>query len=558
MKIYDTLSAGKREFVPLGSPVKMYVCGLTPKNNPHLGHAKSFVTTDMMRRYLEHLGHQVLYVQNFTDVEDKIIARAALEGLTPEQVAQKYTDAFFRAMDSLNCRRADRYPKVTTSMPAIIRMVQGLIEKGHAYEVEGNVFFRVASFPAYGQLSKRREADNQAGAGLRARDKVADATGAAVAQDAPDEDALDSGEPSVGKEDPRDFGLWKRAKPGEPQWSSPWGPGRPGWHIECSTMVLEELGERIDIHGGGQDLIFPHHENEIAQSEAFTGQHPFANYWVHIGALMTTAPRESAGLDGFVSASESGAGDGERPAPRSEKMSHSLGNFTAVEYLLNRYEPDAVRLYLLSQHYRSPVDYTEEALATVAEGWERLRTAYANLDLLRNWAPVRTLAPQEPIDMELGKAGRRLRDGLAASREDFQAGMDDDFNAPQAIAALYNLARDINGLKNALRDPAGVNPSVVALINQAHEEFTRMADVLGFRPPRLFGLGALSDASEADLAFAAQVQGLIAQRAERKEAKDYAASDALRAELDALGVIVEDHPQGTIWRVKRAGPRAES
>jgi cysteinyl-tRNA synthetase len=613
MKIYDTLTAQKRDFVPLGSPVKVYVCGLTPKNFPHLGHAKTAVATDMMRRYLEYLGYDVLYAQNFTDVEDKIIAKARAEGLTPEQVAEKYTEAYFRAMDALNCRRADRTPKVTLAMPAIIAMVEGLIARGHAYAVEGNVYFRVASFPEYGRLSKRHEADNLVGAGLSARDRAVDATGAPMAPAAGEEpqggaqvagseaDAVDTGEPTAGKQDPRDFALWKRAKPGEPFWESPWGRGRPGWHIECSAMIAEELGEQIDIHGGGQDLIFPHHENEIAQSESFTGRHPFANYWVHIGALMTTAPRDSAGADGFRSVPETGGAsvhgggqDGSAGlAPKSEKMSHSLGNFTAVEYLLQRYEPEAIRLYLLSQHYRTPVNYTEEALATAAEGWERLRAAYTSLELLLNWEPVRATAPREPVEVELNKAGRRLQQGIAASKRAFEAGMDDDFNAPQAIAALYNLARDINSLKDSLRDPAAVNPSVVALIHAARDTFTTMAGVLGLRPPRIYGLGAgapgtggqldedpqrapragasevpaLSapwavpttrheeEGGQADPAFVAQVQELIAQRRQARADRDFAGADAIRERLDALGVVVEDHPQGTIWRLKRVEPQ---
>ncbi len=558
MKIHDTLTAQKLEFQPLGSPVKIYVCGLTPKNNPHLGHAKSFVTTDMMRRYLEHLGYDVFYVQNFTDVEDKIIARAAIEGITPEEVAQKYTEAYFRAMDALNCRRADRYPKVTTAMPHIIKMVEGLIEKQHAYEVDGNVYFRVATFPMYGQLSKRNEEDNMVGAGLTARDRAVDASGAPMmvaAQEETVEASLDTGEPTVGKRDPRDFALWKRAKPGEPNWDSPWGPGRPGWHIECSTMILDELGPQIDIHGGGQDLIFPHHENEIAQSESYTGLHPFAKYWVHIGALMTTAPRDSAGDDGF-GAGASDTGHAENTAPKSEKMSHSLNNFTAVEYILQRYEPEALRLYLLSQHYRSPVNYSEEALATAAEGWERLRAAYTNLELLLSWAPVRALAPQPPVDMEMTRAGRRLLQGIAETQSAFRAGMDDDFNAPQAIAALYDLARHINSFKDSLRDPQTINPSVVYLINAARDAFTGMAGVLGFRPPRVYGLAQEGqDISEAEQALAAKVKDLTEKRQALRAARDFAGADSIREQLDALGVVVEDHPQGTIWRMKRTGLR---
>ncbi len=303
IRISNTLTGRKEEFVPLGDTVRMYVCGMTPKFHPHVGHARLFVAADMIRRVLEWRGYRVQHVQNFTDIDDKIIARAQQEGTTAEAVAKSYTDSYFDAMDRLGVQRADVYPSVTAFMPKIIEFVQDLVEAGYAYPVDGDVYFDVSRFPEYGKLSGRTGEGELIGV----RKEV---------------------EP--GKRDPRDFALWKSAKPGEPFWQSPWGPGRPGWHIECSTMVRETLGDQIDIHAGGQDLIFPHHENEIAQSEALTHKAPFARYWPHVGLVMTG----------------------------SEKMSHSLLNFTTVQDVLQRYDPAALRLALLQVHYRSPMTFS--------------------------------------------------------------------------------------------------------------------------------------------------------------------------------------------------------
>ncbi|MDB5076925.1 MAG: cysteine--tRNA ligase [Chloroflexi bacterium] len=522
MRIFDTRSAQKLEFEPEHDPVLMYMCGLTPKNEPHIGHAKLFVTSDLIRRYLEYRGYSVRYIQNVTDIDDKIIARAIQEGITPAEVAAKYSASYFASVDALYCKPADKYPKVTDSLPGIIEMIQGLVTKGYAYVVGGNVYYRVSRFPDYGKLSKRDTAvDNTTGRGLQARGKEAIPV------------AIDGGGSEEGeraKEDPRDFALWKAAKPGEPQWESPWGPGRPGWHIECSAMVRAELGEQIDIHGGGSDLIFPHHENEIAQSEAYTGKEPFAKYWTHIGALMVYVTTD----------------DGERI---QQKMSHSLGNFVAIKDILARYEPSVLRLYLLSQHYRSPVVYTEESLSEVEVGWERLSTAVRNLDLLLSWAPVRAVHADDPVEMEMRKETRQLLTQIDSSLEAFHAGMDDDFNTAQGIAALYDLAAQINRYKDFLRDPKLVNPTAKGALVRAQEALSTIMGVLGLV---VAPEGPAAETPE----FTAQVEGLIARRLALRAARDFAGADAVRDELKAMGVIVEDHPQGARWRRDRRAERA--
>ena len=521
MRVYDTLTAQKLPFEPEHDPVRMYVCGLTPKNEPHIGHAKLFVTADLIRRYLEYRGYAVRYVQNVTDIDDKIINKAREEGISPREVAQKYSDSYFASVAALGCRPADVYPTVTGSMPGIITMIEGLVEKGYAYQVGGDIYYRVNRFPHYGQLSKRNTAvDNAAGLGLAARGK----------ESVPPIELIDTGgseEGERGKEDPRDFALWKSAKPGEPQWDSPWGPGRPGWHIECSTMSRLELGDRIDIHGGATDLIFPHHENEIAQSEAFTGKAPFVKYWTHIGTLNVMVPDEQG-------------------VPRQEKMSHSLGNFTTIKSILQRYDPAVLRIFLLSQHYRTPVIYTPDSLSEVEAGWDRIRTAVRNLRLLLNWEPVRAVHADEPVELEMRKETRKLLNQVERSLDDFHAGMDDDFNTAQGIAALYELTAQINAYKDFLRDPKLVNPTVKGALLAAEEDLGRIMDVLGLVVP--------PEGPEAeDPEFTEWVENRIAGRRELRAARDYAGADAMRDELKNAGVIVEDHPQGTTWRRERRG-----
>ena len=366
MKLYNTLSGTVEEFTPAdGNLVKMYVCGVTPYSSTHVGHALSYVVFDTLRRYLEHNGYEVRHVQNFTDVDDKIIQRARERGISEDELVSEYIDDYFHAMDSLNIKRAAEYPRATREIPRIIDAIGGLIDRGHAYSTAGDVYFRVTSKDDYGKLSHRSLDSMIAGARIQVDEN---------------------------KEHPMDFVLWKGAKEGEPSWPSPWGPGRPGWHIECTAMSLEYLGEQLDIHGGGQDLVFPHHENEIAQSECYTGAKPFSRYWMHNGLLQLG----------------------------SDKMSKSLGNLVSVVDALERFHPDTMRLYFLSSHYRSPLAYSEEGAAAIERSLERIRHA---------------LTPGTG-------SGPQVEGETHADR--FMAAMDDDLNTPQAIAALFDLARDIN------------------------------------------------------------------------------------------------------------------
>ena len=329
MKLYNTLTGQVEEFVPVdANEVKMYVCGVTPYSSTHVGHALSYVVFDTLRRYLEYQGYSVRHVQNFTDVDDKIIQRAQESGVSEDELVDEFIGDYFNTMDALNIQRATEYPRATREIPRILDAIAGLIDRGHAYPAAGDVYFRVTSKDDYGKLSHRTLDSMIAGARIQVDEN---------------------------KEHPMDFVLWKGAKPGEPSWDSPWGPGRPGWHIECTAMSLEYLGEQLDIHGGGQDLVFPHHENEIAQSECYTGSKPFARYWMHNGLLQLG----------------------------SDKMSKSLGNLVSVVEALERYSPDAMRLYFLSSHYRSPLAYSNEGAAAIERSLDRIRHALAPEQRLR-------------------------------------------------------------------------------------------------------------------------------------------------------------------------------
>ncbi len=453
MKIYNTLSGQEEEFVPQGDVVKMYVCGVTPYAECHLGHAMSYIVFDMVRRYLEYRGYKVKHVQNFTDIDDKIINRSAQAGIPAGELAEKFIAAYFADMDRLNVQRAHVYPRATQEIPKIIEVVQGLVSKGKAYESKGDVYFRVKSDPDYGKLIRQGIDELQSGARV---------------------------EVGVDKEHPLDFALWKAAKPGEPSWDSPWGQGRPGWHIECSAMSMRHLGDTIDIHGGGQDLIFPHHENEIAQSEGFTGAVPFVKYWMH---------------NGFVQLG-------------GEKMSKSLGIFVTLKQALSRYSPEAIRLFILSSHYRSPLNFSEEGVAAAERGVERLRQA--------------ALA-----DPARGEGGAPAGIDAAAVRRLFVEAMDRDFNSPQALAALFDLVRDIN---RALDQGADVVP--------AQQVLRELCGVLGFS----------FQAAQIDLAAKPFIDLLVSLRTQLRQEKQWQLADRVRTSLKELGVILEDTPQGTVWK----------
>ncbi len=400
MKIFNSLSGKKEEFLPIGDTVTMYVCGVTVYDDCHIGHAMSYIIFDAIRRYLSYKGYSTKYVQNFTDIDDKIINRAQQLNISASELAEKYISEYFKDMDALNIHRADIYPEATEEIPSIIEVIKGLIDKGYAYESKGSVYFRVKRFPEYGKLSHQNI----------------------------DEMASKAAPEAEEKDSPLDFALWKTSKPGEPSWPSPWGDGRPGWHIECSVMALKYLGENIDIHGGGQDLIFPHHENEITQSESFTGKTPFVKYWMHNGLLQLSG----------------------------DKMSKSTGNLITVKEFLNIADADTIRLFILSSHYRSPLTYAADSISSAKAGMERLRQATKKSSTSTNG--------KSPIDIEKYK----LR---------FTESMDDDFNTAQALSVLFDLSRDINREQDKGFD-----------VSEAQNILTGLGGVLGFtfqEPERL-------------------------------------------------------------------------
>ncbi len=456
LRLTSTLSGEKTEFTPHNSPdVLMYVCGVTPYSDSHVGHGMSYVIFDVVRRYLAHRGYNVRVVQNFTDVDDKIIARSQETGETAGDLAGRYMDLFKEDMELLNVLPADEYPLATAEVPSMLEMIEGLIDKGYAYASDGDVYFRVGKFETYGKLSHRTLDGMMAGARIA---------------------------PNELKESPLDFTLWKGAKEGEPSWDSPWGPGRPGWHIECSAMSLSYLGEKIDIHGGGADLIFPHHENEIAQTEAFTGTEPFAQYWLHNGLLQM----------------------GE------EKMSKSLGNLVSIRDVVEQHGADAFRLFVLTSHYRMPLTWTDEGVAASARAAERLSRAA--------WAV----------------GGEGDAPDVGAFKERFYEAMDDDLNTPQALAALFDMAREIN---RAAGDGGDVSDATGLL--------RELAGVLGL------GLEQAGSVGTGDVA--PFVQLLIETRAALRKEKQFALADNLRDRLTELGVVLEDTPRGTEWRIERHG-----
>jgi len=468
MKVYNTLSGQKEEFLPPGSEVKMYVCGVTPYSDCHIGHAMSYIIFDVIKRYLQFRGYKVKYVQNITDIDDKIIDRASQLGVSTHELAEKFTTSYFEDMDALNIGRADIYPKATEEIAKIIEIVQGLVEKGYAYPAQGSVYFRVRNVADYGKLSHRSLESMMAGARIEAGEE---------------------------KEHPTDFVLWKAAKPGEPSWESPWGRGRPGWHIECSAMSLKYLGHTLDIHGGGQDLVFPHHENEIAQSESFTGTKPFVKYWLH---------------NGLVQLGE-------------EKMSKSLGNLITIKEALEKYSADAIRIFVLSSHYRSPLTYSEEVLEAAEKGAERLRQA------------VQSEARGE----------KNERVDIESYRQRFIEAMDDDFNTAQALAILFDLARDINRTSEE-----GYSAE------QAKQALSELAqEVLGLKLPQtrvvyLRGSVKISARVSGKLTVIpgtvnARVNRIIEERTNCRKYKNWQRADEIRNKLAELGVTLEDTKAGT-------------
>ena len=476
LKVYNTLTKEKELFTPAEpGKVKIYVCGVTPYNHPHIGNARPFIIWDVIHRYLERQGLSVTHIQNFTDVDDKIIYAAAKEGIAWDELADRYIKAYFEVMDSLNVRRVDLYPRVSGHMQEIIDMVRTLVEKGHAYVVDGDVYFSVQDFATYGHLSGRSLDDMKAGARVEVDDR---------------------------KRHPMDFALWKSAKPGEPFWDSPWGPGRPGWHIECSAMSHKYLGCGFDFHGGGSDLIFPHHENEVAQSEAFAGCAPFVRYWVH---------------NGFVTVN-------------SEKMSKSLGNFFLVKDILVHFRPMVLRFFILSTHYRSPLDFSDERLTEAEKAWSRLTSAVQGArELLAKSAGKAT-----------GPASAELTEAVATARTEYEAAMADDFNTALAISSLFALAKSLNGACQTAKAETGIDRQGIELAVGALED---MLAALGLTPEEQpAGVGQ-------DEELVGKLMDILLElRRAARERKDWATADAVRNKLQEAGIVVEDSPQGPRWK----------
>lgn len=463
MKVFNTLTRQKEEFIPIiPGEVKMYVCGPTVYNFFHIGNGRTFIVFDTIRRYLEYRGYKVRFVQNFTDIDDKMINKANDEGITVKELGDKYIKEYYQDADSLKIERATVNPRATEYIHDIIKFVEELIEAGFAYEVDGDVYYSTKKFDNYGKLVGQNLDDLQVGARISVDER---------------------------KKDPMDFAVWKAQKPGEPAWGSPWGPGRPGWHIECSCMAKKLLGDTIDIHAGGMDLRFPHHENEIAQSEALTGK-PFANYWLHAA---------------FVNVD-------------NKKMSKSLNNFFTAREVLEEYSSDAIRFLMLSGHYRIQINFTKELLDSAKSSIERLYNCINNLENLKD----------EVTKKLMDEAEEKYLKSLDKYREKFIEKMDDDFNTADAISVLFDLTKDINNNVN------------ISSSSELCEKAESMVRELG-NP-----LGILQDRIEKDLET--EIQELIEKRQQARKNKDFALADKIRDDLKSRNIILEDTPQGVRWK----------
>jgi cysteinyl-tRNA synthetase len=475
LRIYDTFDADKKEFTPVHEgKVGMYMCGMTVQDRPHVGHMLAFVCGDMIRRYLEYKGYEVTYIQNFTDVDDKIIARANAEGVDFKAIAERYTEEYFKHADLLNIKRATVHPKATEHIQEMIDLIRVLAEKGLAYEAGGDVNYEIAKFAPYGRLSKKNIEDLRAGARIEVGEH---------------------------KRSPLDFVLWKGAKEGEPYWESPWGRGRPGWAIECSVMSMKYLATPVDIHAGGEDLIFPHHENEIAQSEGASGG-KFVNFWTHNGLLNLVG----------------------------EKMSKSTGHFFAIEDIVKEFEPDVIRFYLLSSHYRSPMEFSRERLAEARAAVSRMANTFRAAE-----AYVGDEEPQGALD-RLGGADLEFWNKVAEKDGLFGEAMDDDFNSASAIGHIFDIAKEVNLFVKAAETPAKRFVLAAAL-----DKIKELGDVLG-----LFRSIGGDIVRFEDLPI--EVRDLVDERARAREAKDWATADTIRTRLAAQGYYLEDRPEGTIVR----------
>ena len=500
IRVYNTLTGKKEEFVPIREgKVGMYVCGVTVYDLCHVGHARSAIIFDMIYRYLQYRGYEATFVRNFTDIDDKIINRANQEGTDYKTIAERYIREFEVDMGGLGLEKATIEPRATDHIPEMIRLISTLVENGYAYQGGDDVFYSVERFKDYGKLSKRNLEEMQAGARVEIDEK---------------------------KRNPLDFVLWKGSKPGEPFWESPWGKGRPGWHIECSVMSMKYLGETFDIHGGGKDLVFPHHENEIAQSEGATGK-PFARYWIH---------------NGFININK-------------EKMSKSLGNILTIKEVLKKWHPEVLRLFFLSSHYRSPLDYTEEGLKEAKAGLDRFySTLKAVQDELKRPAQPPSQSRPSPLRGEGAGGGGAVLAQCAQAVESFQArfeeAMDDDFNTAQSMGYLFDLQTHLNSLLTLSKGRP--TEEILSILKKGADHFTKVGSIFGlFREDPENYLDAQKKAGLKKLNLTEEeVLKLIEERNAARKEKNWKRSDEIRNELLNKGIVLEDTPSGTNWKLK--------
>ncbi len=481
MRVYNTLTKKKEDFVPLReNKVGMYVCGVTVYDYCHIGHARSILVFDMIYRYLKNKGYQVTYVRNFTDVDDKIINRANKEGVSSKEIAERYIEAFYQDVDTLGALRPDVEPKATEHIAEMIELIKRLEDKGIAYKAGEDVYYEVRKFPEYGKLSGRSLEEMMAGARIEVDEK---------------------------KRDPLDFALWKASKPGEPWWESPWGKGRPGWHIECSAMSMKYLGESFDIHGGGMDLIFPHHENEIAQSEGATGK-PFVKYWIH---------------NGFVNINK-------------EKMSKSLGNIILIRDILSRWDAEVLRLFLLKTHYRSPIDFSYDLMDSEKESLDRL---YRTKEKVEDLLAKKTSASAD-------EETQKVVESIKSLHNSFFEAMDDDFNTALAVGKFFEAAREFNRFV----DRSGASEAQKALVAEAMDAFMKdVQDVFGIlQKPASLWFAVPEDGLPLPKE---EIEKLVAERAQARREKNFKKADEIRDYLKSKGIVLEDRPDGTtVWRLQ--------
>jgi len=499
LKIYNSLSRKKERFIPVESgKVKMYVCGMTVYSDAHIGHARTYLAFDVIRRYFEYKGYKVIYIQNVTDVDDKIIEAANTEGIDALEYSRRFTDRCFNDLDNLGIRRADAYPKASETVPDMIKMIQQIIDKGYGYVSDGDVYFSVEKFKEYGKLSGQKIGDMKRGF-CRVTDEK--------------------------KRNSLDFALWKKAKPGEPSWHSPWGEGRPGWHIECSTMSSKMLGLPFDIHGGGMDLRFPHHENEIAQAEAATGKQ-FVKYWMHIGLLTVNG----------------------------EKMSKSLGNIVNIRDLLELWDPEIIRFFFVQTHYRRPPDFSEKALKNAGKGLEKIYRLKDRLESFSKNAKIEDLAKDKLTKDEI-----KYLEIIDTFKEQFEQAMDDDFNTPQAVANIFDFVNKSNRFLEKTSNPNK------ELCKYSLETLTKMGEILTLFQPKAF-----QEYSKDEDILVKKLQNVLSKyngsygvetsekiiktlldiRENARKQKDWKTADSIRSDLQNIGLEIQDTDKGPVWRKK--------